>query len=238
MNKIKRVIFIILACIIFVAGCIEEEGITPTETPISTTTPGEIISTPTPGPTPMPTPEVWEPEVTLKPGYKWYQDDEFGYGFCYPEDWEKNNLALTKGIENGAVFGSESSTKYGAADAMVCVLIYSDPKEFKFWEKPGFIENAGFEKVKELGLVSKYGNITLNGRTGFEVIYNPFVGFCNFSAPIPDDTEPMTPTWTQRTVVFTIDDLDYVILVTSSNKFYNKYNDTYENIINSFIIKD
>lgn len=228
MMKIKRTIFFIQVFVIFFIGCVEESG-TPTETPISTITPEQTVSTSTS--TPLPTPEApWMPIYTLESGYKWYQNDTYGYGFGYPENWVDLKLGLSEGQESGVSFGSEPlSGNTGFPDAMISAIVYSDPEQIKFWEEPSFIEQAGsLEKAKEMGWVLKYGNITINGRTGFEVIYDPML-IGHFSK---------TPTMTKRTVVFTIDDLYYVIEATSSNKLYDKYKSIYEEVINSFIIKE
>jgi len=219
MRKIKRTIFFILVFVIFFIGCVEESG--------THTTPEQTVSTSIPTPTPE---APWKPIFTLKSGYKWYQNDTYGYGFCHPENWRDLKLDLSEGQESGISFGSEPlGGTTGFPEAMISAIVYSDPEQIRFWEEPGFIEQAGsLEKAKEMGWVSKYGNITINGRTGFEIIYDPMI-VGHFSK---------TPTMTKRTVVFTIDDLDYVIEATSSNKFYDKYNSIYEETINSFIIKE
>ena len=228
MMKIKRTIFFIQVFIIFFIGCVEESG-TPTQTPISTITPEQTASTSTS--TPVPTPEVpWMPNITLEPGYEWYQNDTYGYGFGYPENWVDLKLGLSEGQENGVSFGSKPlGGNTGFPDAMISAIVYSDPGQIRFWEEPGFIEQAGsLEKAKEMGWVLKYGNITINGRTGFEIISDPML-IGKFSK---------TPTMTKRTVIFTIDDIYYVIETTSSNKFYGDYNSIYEEVIDSFLIKE
>ena len=240
MNTIKIVIFLILACVIFITGCIEEEGITPSETPIPTTTPGEIVSTPTPVPTPIPTPEVWEPEVTLKQGYEWYQDNEYEYGFAYPEEWEKVS-AGGEGTVGGIVF--QKSNPEGFPDAMVMVLVYTNSSEMLFWEdNPEWNKLGGFEKAKQMGYVSEYGDITINGRKGFEAAYDPKIfmmgaSVLNETLYIEAGISHFTPTWSQKVVKFDVGDLDYVMIFSGSIENYNIYKNTYDDIVNSFIIR-
>lgn len=236
MEQINRIIFMMLVCVIFFTGCVEEEAVTTTEIPTPTVMPEETVSTPTP--TPMPTVEVtWKPDVTLKPGYKWFQNDEYGYGFAYPEEWEKPKPTSGSGMINGVALATVEALDSGFPEALVMVMVYSKPNDFVFWEdSSGFIDQDGLEIAKEMRVISKYGNTTINGRTGFEVVYDPKGTM--FYSSIKDLPEPMNPTWTQRTIIFTIDDRDYIIMASSSNEFYNKHEVTYEDIINSYVIKE
>lgn len=89
MNKdFLTMIISLTVIIIFLTGCIEEETTVSTETPTAIESPTSLI-TPmeTLTPTAIPTLEAaWKLNVTLKSGYKWYQNDELYYGFAYPEN--------------------------------------------------------------------------------------------------------------------------------------------------------
>lgn len=241
MKQINIIIFITLVSVIFFAGCIEEEAITPTETPTLAATPEQTVLTPTPTPTPMPTVEAaWEPDVTLKPGYKWYQDDEYGYGFAYPEEWEKGN-AGGEGTVSGISFQKPSPEVF--PDAMVIVWVYTNSSEMLFWEdNPEWNKLGGFEKAKQMGYVYEYSDITINGRKGFEAVYDAKIfmmgaSVLNETLYIEEGIPHFTPTWSQKVVIFDVDDLDYIMMFSGSNANYNIYKNTYDDIVNSFIIK-
>jgi len=235
-NIMNIIIIAIIASVVLFSGCVEEETTQPIETPAVTPTP---ISTPEPEmesptiiSTPTPTPEAtWKPNVTLKSGYTWYQDDEFGYGFGYPEKWEEENLGLGEGQEAGVSFGSDAITpSTDSPEANVAVVVWSNSTSVRFWESPDWVEHGGLEKGKEMGMVSKYGNVTINGREGFEIVFDPFmVGFGS-----------KTPVMKERLVIFTVDDLDYVIMAyanTPEGDLYSKYESTFDDVINSFVIE-
>src|SRR3972149_3971430 len=91
-NKhILSITIIIVVAFVFFAGCVGKE----TATPSPTSTPEQVVSTPpiTPTPTPTPTPTaIPTPKktvnVTLKAGYKLYQNDDLSYKIGYPEKWD------------------------------------------------------------------------------------------------------------------------------------------------------
>ena len=226
------IVVIMVVSITLFSGCVEEETRSPTETPAVTPSPTSTIGQEMTPPTPTPTPKAaWKPNVTLKSGYTWYQDDEFGYGFGYPEKWQKVNLVLTEGLEGGVTFvGSDTLASTDFPEAMILVMVYSNSTSLKFWESPAWVEHGGLEKAKEMGIVSKYGNTTINGRDGFELIYDPIM-VTGFSK---------TPRMRERMIIFTVDDLDYVVRVSTNaleRDLYDKYEDTFDDVINSFIIE-
>ncbi len=231
-NIMNIIIIAIIASVVLFSGCVEEETTQPTETPAVTPTPTSTPEQEAAPPTPMPTPKAtWKPNVTLKSGYTWYQDDEFGYGFGYPEDWEEENIGLGEGQEAGVSFGADVITpSTDSPEAHVIVLVWSNSTSLRFWEKPGWVEHGGLEKGKEMGMVSKYGNITINGREGFEIVFDPFM----------TEFGSKTPVMSERVVIFTVDDLDYVVMVyanTPEGDLYSKYESTFDDVINSFVIE-
>jgi hypothetical protein len=223
-NKIIRSIItiVVIASVLAFAGCIGKETSTtekttgtPTVTTIPTSTPNQVVSTPTP------TPKTTF-NVTLKPGYKWYQDNNFSYRIGYPENWMIQEVYqrisspdARKGLESSIWLMPESlddgTPNMGAIVLMVNV--YSDPKQAKIWEDPNF------ENYKQQGAVSKYGEITINGRKGYEVIMSPL------------------PVAKNRIVVFTVGDLYYMVNVAAQKELFNKYESTFNDSINSLIIE-
>jgi hypothetical protein len=243
MNKdFLTMIISLTVIIIFLTGCIEEETTVSTETPTAIESPTSLI-TPmeTLTPTAIPTLEAaWKLNVTLKSGYKWYQNDELYYGFAYPENWEiLQNFDLIEGQESVVMFMPENLEPSPEDMGMpyITVVIYSNSSQSRWWENPdtgsmgfgtsGIKGGLSLENGTEKGIISHYGPVTINDRDGFEVIHDPimFVGFSR------------TPVATARYIVFTVDDLDYTIMAISKNELYSTYEDIFEEVINSFIIR-
>lgn len=236
-NIVNIMIIAIIASVVLFSGCVEEETTQPTETPAvtptPTSTPEQEAASPTTISTPTHTPEatIEPPDVTLKPGYTWYQDDEFGFRIGYPEDWEERNEGSGEGQEAGVSFESDVITpSTDNPEAFVAVWVLSNSTSLKFWESPDWVERGGLEKGKETGMVLKYGNVTINGREGFEIVFDPFmVG-----------SGSKTPVMRERLVIFTVDDLDYVVMAaanTPDGDLYSKYESTFDDVINSFVIE-
>lgn len=235
------IVLTLIASITLFSGCVEEENTDPMETPAVDASP---TSTPEQEavPAPMPTVEsAWKPDVTLKPGYKWYQDDDFGYGFAYPEEWEIQNGGGAQGTLGAISFYKSNSE--GFPPGFGWVQINNNSSEVLFWEDdPEWNNLGGFEKAKQMGYVYEYGDITINGRTGFEAVYDPKIfmmgtSVLNESSYIEAGIPYFTPTWSQKMVIFDVSDLNYIIMFSGSNANYNIYKNTYDDILNSFIIK-
>lgn len=199
------------------AGCTGRETttVTPPATPATVSTPEQVVSNPTPAPKAT-------LNVTLKQGYKWYQNQEFGYRIGYPENWVIEEVyqrisspSARKGMESSIWLMPEDlddgTPNNGAIVLMVNVN--SDPEQAKIWENPDF------ENYTQQGAVSKYGEITINGRKGYEVVMSPF------------------PVAKNRIVVFTVGDLYYMVNAAAQKELFNKYEGTFNDSINSFIIE-
>lgn len=255
------VVLTLVASIVLFSGCVEEKNTAPMETPASDDSPTstseqEAVPTPmeTPAvndsptstpeqeavPTPMPTVEsAWNPDVTLKPGYKWYQDDDFGYGFAYPEEWE-----IQKQGTLGAISFYKSNSEGWPPGLGWVQVNNTNSSKILFWEdNPEWNKLGGYEKAKQMGYVYEYSDITINGRKGFEVVYDPTIlamlgaSVLNESSYIEAGIPYFTTTWSQKTVIFDVGDLNYIIMFSGSNANYNIYKNTYDNILNSFTIK-
>lgn len=226
-NIVNIIIIAIIASVVLFSGCVEEETTSPTETPAVTPTPTSTpeqetvsptaISTPTPTPEATATPKTTiEPlNVTLKSGYTWYRDDEFGFRIGYPEDWDERGMGLQEGQEAGVVFEPPGSLE-GGDYVQIMVIVCSDLERTP---QAKILEIHEYEELKKQGLVSKYGEVTINDRKGYEVI------------------RPAFSTYKVTIVVFEVDDFYYVINIWTRLELYDKYEDTFEDIINSFIIE-
>lgn len=247
----KKILTLISFCIIgltiFFLGCIEDDNTlskgTTEETATSTSGQEDGESTPALTPTALPISKtVHKTDMTLKPGYKWYQDDELGYKIGYPEDWEKMpNMGLTKGQESAVMFmpADLEPDPQNMGMPYITIIIYSDSTQSRWWDNPSTNGNGSFsisegmkvslslENGTEMGIISDYGPVTINGRDGFEVVLDPvmFVGFST------------TPVATSRYVVFTVDNLDYTVSTVALNDMDSTYEGIFEDVINSFIIE-
>lgn len=237
MNKI--IITISIICfIIILAGCVEEETTISTELPTITVSPnsGQELETEssTQIPTVISTPEAtWKPDVTLEPGYEWYQNDEFGYKIAYPKDWGTTSNSPVFAIyplEDTSIFGKEDPL---ALYVHIDVIVSSNQTQSRFWETGLFLDTnipIGLEELKEQERIIEYKNISVNDKDGIELVFSPLMLYWPEAAPSGIPT-------TARYILFTNDDLDYIIQISSSDIFYDEYEDTFEYIINSFIIK-
>jgi len=189
----------------------------------------QATSTPSPSSSPTPVPTQTSTSVAPPvPGYKWYHDDEFGYKISYPENWEKWPQTSLEGQEVGIRFMSDKKKPDGSEEASIGVAFLSDLKHARWWESPEIKEEWGDkEKLKELGIVVEYGEITVNDREGYEVIFHPLM-LAGFRG---------TPLVKARWIVFNVDSNYYVIDCYSSIDLYEGYVDTFDNAINSFVIE-
>ena len=82
------------------------------------------------------------------------------------------------------------------------------------WES----DQGSLEEFKERGIVTEYGEITINDREGYEVVYH--MGTIKI-----------------RWIEFTVDDLYYVVSASAPEDEYDKYAETFETAVNSFVIE-
>jgi len=237
MKLIKKTIFVTLICIIFITGCVEENE-TSTEIPTITESPNsgqeQETESPTQSPTVISTPEAtWKPDLTLEPGYEWYQNDEFGYKIAYPKDWGTSSNSPAFAIyplEFTSIFGSEDPL---ALYVHIEVIVSSNQTQSRFWETGFFLDAnipIGLEELKKQERIIEYKNISVNDKDGIELVFSPLMLYFG-----PEVAPAGIPT-TARYILFTNDDLDYIIQISSSDIFYDEYENTFESIINSFII--
>lgn len=237
MNKIITTV-IIICFIINIAGCIEEKTTISTELPAITASQNsgqeQETESPTQNATVISAPEtIWKTDVTLESGYEWYQNDEFGYKIAYPKDWgthATDQYFSTFPLEYTSIFGTDEPL---ALYVHIRVEVNSNQTQSRFWET-GFILDEkipiGLEELKKQERIIEYKNISVNDKDGIELVFSPLMLYW------PEATLSGIPT-TVRYILFTNDDLDYIIQISSSDVFFSKYKDTFEYIMNSFIIK-
>ncbi len=227
--KRKSIVYLIvltfIASIVLFSGCVGEKTTAPMETPAADTTPTsttEQEAVPTSNSTPeqkttlaTSTPEVTVELPTLEPGYEWYQNDEFGYKIAYPEDWgtsPSGSVFSTYPQEYTSIYGEEEHLSFYVE---IDVLVSSNQTESRFWEYGFFIGEEipiGLEELKEQGRIIEYKDITVNGKDGIEVVFDPIILWL--------DLEGLAPPTTARYVLFANDDLDYIVrLSEKSNNF-------------------
>jgi hypothetical protein len=154
---------------------------------------------------------------TLPSGYIWYHHDIFGFDIGYPEDWEIESWGVGTSSSYEASFFSvvirDNSISDGALEAGVDQFPYDVNFEgyvAAFKEHPLM---QGFSIVDE-------GHIVVNGRAGYQfVALNEVV-----------QTK-------QRCAIFTAEGKGYFIICTAPEAFFYLYEDNFDSIIDSFVIR-
>jgi len=147
-------------------------------------------------------------DITLKSGYKLYQNNEYSYGFGYPEDWVMGDFIIT-GNQLQGVGMSHDTTGNGS---MTVVVYSSDPK--KLWDEMG-----GLDVLTEAGFITTR-NSTVNGRVAFEVF----------------STENFMPATTVRYVTIQANGYYYMMTLYISDETYSTQPDKFDDIVNSWVI--
>ncbi len=147
-------------------------------------------------------------EEPVTPGYIRVYDHEFGYGFEYPEDWE-SQLVEGEDVESVIMF-----TKPGTPTTLIVTVKLSNLTSLEE------VEEEFREALKGLGgIILEERQIVVNGRDGYEVIYKPFPGV------------------KMRQVMFTTNGRSYMLVCSTAEVLYDENRDTFEHIINSFVIE-
>lgn len=146
------------------------------------------------------------PTEPVTPGYIRDYDHKLDYGFEYPEDWE-SQVIEGEDVEIVVMF-----TKPGTPTTLIVTVKLS---------------NLSLEEVKEeikeglegLGLtILEEREIVVNDRGGYEVIYRPF------------------PAVKMRQVMFIANGKSYMLVCSTAEPLYDEYEETFDHIINSFVI--
>jgi len=155
----------------------------------------------------IPTP----PTDPVTPGYIRDYDYKLGYGFEYPEDWESQVIEVVdrEDVESVLMF-----TKPGTPTTLIVTVKLSNLTSLE-----GVKEEIK-EGLNKLGMtILEEREIVVNGREGYEVIYKPIA------------------TVKMRQVIFIANGRSYMIVCSTAEVLYDEYRDTFDHVINSFVIE-
>ena len=202
--KRNIIIIVLIGFLIITTGCVEEK-VTSTEIPTITVSPTSTVAE-TPIFTQTTTQDL---DITLKPGSKLYQNNEYNYVFGYPEDWVMGD---DFGLSDNMLQGVGMSHDTPGNGSMTVVVYSSDPK--KLWDEMG-----GLDILTEAGFITTR-NSTVNGRVAFEVL----------------STEKFMPGTTVRYVTIQANGYYYMMTLYTSDETYSTQPDKFDNIVNSWVI--
>ncbi len=151
------------------------------------------------------------PTTPVTPGYIRSYDHKLGYGFEYPEDWETEIPEVIDGedIESVVMF-----IKPGTPTTLIVTVKLSNLTSLE--EVNGEIKEA----LNKLGVtILEEREIVVNGREGYEVIYRPITAV------------------KMRQVIFIANGKSYMLVCSTAEALYDEYEETFDHVINSFVIK-
>ena len=166
-----------------------------------------------PSPTILTPPTEPAPGVLSTQGYVY--DDKLGYGFDYPGGWEFHVYEgefVGKNIKKVVSF--EKKIPYGrgyvSVELELMVKPVTDLEEVKSELKKG-LERSGLPILDE-------ATISVNNISGYDILSG-------------------IPTWKLRQVAFFANGMAYIFKYSSQEEFYRMYEETFNNVINSFVIE-
>lgn len=155
-------------------------------------------------------------QSAVTPAYIRLYDEELGFGFEYPEDWETH-------VEDGP-FPDKDIKKvvtcnlYIYGEPIFCVEIESKIESTNFTD----LKDVKEELRKELNMsgvpILNESTIVVNNREGYDLLAG-------------------TSFWRLRQVVFLANGMAYMFKFQSQEEFYRIYEETFDHVINSFIIE-
>ena len=155
----------------------------------------------------LPAPSPPTEPVTL--GYIQVYDDKLGYGFEYPEDWEKQPIEVVDGEDTESIL---MFTK--TPTTLIVTVKLSNLTSLE--EVKGKIK----EELNKLGMtILEEREIVVNDREGYEVIY-----------------KPITPV-KMRQVIFIANGKSYMLICSTTEPLYDASEEIFDHVINSFVIK-
>jgi len=156
---------------------------------------------------PVPSP----PTEPVTPGYVQGYDHKLGYGFEYPEDWEMQVPEVVNGEDVERV---EMFTKPGTPTTLIVTVKLSNLTSLEE------VKEEFKEGLKKLGgIILEEKEIVVNDREGYEVIYKPIAAV------------------KIRQVIFITNGKSYMLVCSTAEVLYDEYEETFDHIINSFVIK-
>ena len=163
-------------------------------------------------PVPPPTEPVTPGTLTTQ-GYVY--DDKLGYGFEYPGGWElyvEEGDFPDKNIKKVVSFEKKIPKDRAQVSVQIELVIKSvtDLQEVKNEFKKG-LERSGLPILNE-------ATISINNIDGYDILSG-------------------TPTWKLRQAAFFANGMAYIFKYSSQEEFYRMYEETFNNVINSFVIE-
>ena len=211
----KRISAILLVIMFLSVGCVGPALPAPEPTPTPTPAPAPAPApapVPAPAPAPVPPPPtepVPVPGALTTQGYVY--DDKLGYGFEYPGGWEMEIPEVIDGedIESVLMF-----TKPGTSTTLIVTVKLSNLTSLEE------VKEEIKEVLNKLGrTILEEREVIVNGREGYEVIYKPIAVV------------------KIRQVIFIANGKSYMLICSTAEVLYDEYRDTFDHIINSFVIK-
>ena len=158
-----------------------------------------------------PSPPAPPPTEPVTPGYVRVYDHKLGYGFEYPEDWE---MQIPEVIDGEDVKSVAMFTKPGTSTTLIVTVKLSNLISLEE------VKEEFREGLKGLGgTILEERQIVVNGREGYEVIYKPIAAV------------------KMRQVIFIANGKSYILVCSTAEVLYDEYRDTFDDIINSFVIE-
>ena len=149
--------------------------------------------------------------VPVTPGYIRVYDHQLGFDFEYPEDWEMQVPEVVNGEDVERV---EMFTKPGTPTTFIVTVKLSNLTSLEE------VKEEFKEGLRKLGgIILEEKQIVVNDREGYEVIYKPIAAV------------------KIRQVIFIANGKTYMLVCSTAEVLYDEYRDTFDHVINSFVIK-
>ncbi len=146
----------------------------------------------------------------VTPGYIRVYDYKLDFGFEYPEDWETQTPEVVDGEDTESVV---MFTKPGTPTTLIVTVKLSNLTSLEE------VKEEFREGLKELGgTILEEREVIVGDREGYEVIYKPIAAV------------------KMRQVIFIANGKSYMLVCSTAEVLYDEYRDTFDNIVNSFVI--
>lgn len=167
-------------------------------------------------------------QSAVTPAYIRLYDEKLGFGFEYPEDWEthvEDGPFPDKDIKKVVTCNLDIYGVYGAVYPFVCVQIELKIKSTNFTDLK-YIKEELRKELNMSGLpILNESTIVVNNREGYDLLAGISYNHIFLSG------------WKLRQVVFLADGMVYMFKYSSQEEFYRIYEETFDYVINSFIIE-
>jgi len=167
-------------------------------------------------------------QSAVTPAYIRLYDEKLGFGFEYPEDWEthvEDGPFPDKDIKKVVTCNLDIYGVYGAVYPFVCVQIELKIKSTNFTDLK-YIKEELRKELNMSGLpILNESTIVVNNREGYDLLAGISYNHIFLSS------------WKLRQVVFLADGMVYMFKYSSQEEFYRIYEETFDYVINSFIIE-